>query len=181
MKGFLLSLFIHPVEGTQPRIVDLEHPILILGLSTQTNTRTIARDVPGLGRRFERYKQEHGLPNRKEPWGFAAVSYGYDEVTGAFTYLMGDVVTSLDQVPEGLVGFEIPAGTYAVFPVRPKNKLGWGLGIPAVKGYAYRGWLPGSGYEAAGGPVDDFEYHDERSVRKRNPEIDLYIAVRKKD
>jgi predicted transcriptional regulator YdeE len=181
MKGFLLQLFIHPVEGTQPRIVDLERPILILGLSIETSVKMIGRDVAGLGKRFALHKQEHGLPNKKEPWGFAAASHGYDEATGAFTYVMGDVVTSLDQVPEGLVGFEIPASTYAVFPVRPKNRLGWGIGIPAVKGYAYREWLPGSGYEAAGGPVDDFEYHDERSVRKGDPEIDLYIAIRKKD
>jgi AraC family transcriptional regulator len=181
VKGILLNLFIHPVEGTQPRIVDLERPILILGLSIETDVKKIGRDVAWLGKRFAQHKQEHGLPNKKEPWGFAAASHSYDEGTRAFTYVMGDVVTSLDQVPEGLIGFEIPAGTYAVFPVRPKNRLGWGLGIPAVKGYAYREWLPGSGYEAAGGPVDDFEYHDERSVRKRGPEIDLYIAVRKKD
>jgi AraC family transcriptional regulator len=181
MKGFILKLFIHPVESTQPRIVDLAHPIMILGLSMETSAKTIARDVPRLGRRFEGYKRGHGLPNKKEPWGFAAVSRGYDEETGAFTYIMGDVVTSLEQVPEGLVGFEIPTGTYAVFPVRPKNKFGWGIGISAVKGYAYREWLPDSGYEAAGGAVDDFEYHDERSVRKGNPEIDLYIAIRKTD
>ncbi len=34
-------------------------------------------------------------------------------------------------------------------------------------------------YEPAG-TVDDFEYHDKRSVRKHHPEIDLYAAIKEK-
>jgi AraC family transcriptional regulator len=75
--------------------------------------------------------------------------------------------------------FEIPAITYAVFPVRPKNKRGWGMAIANAKGYAYTTWLPKSGYEPAG-VIDDFEYHDERSTRERSPEIDLYVAIKRK-
>jgi predicted transcriptional regulator YdeE len=48
-----------------------------------------------------------------------------------------------------------------------------------VKRYAYTVWLPNSGYELAGA-IDDFEYHDERSTRKNDPEIDLYVAIRQK-
>jgi predicted transcriptional regulator YdeE len=73
--------------------------------------------------------------------------------------------------------FEIPAIKYAIFPVRPRNRFGWGLAIANAKGYAYTVWLPASGYEPAG-VIDDFEYHDERSTRKQNPEIDLYVAVK---
>jgi AraC family transcriptional regulator len=93
--------------------------------------------------------------------------------------MMGDVVTSFEQVPDGLTEFEIPVGTYAVFPVRPKNRFGWAIAIANTKRYAYGVWLPGSGYEPAG-TIDDFEYHDERSTRKRDPEIDLYVAVTQK-
>ena len=39
--------------------------------------------------------------------------------------------------------------------------------------------MPKSGYEPAG-VIDDFEYHDERGTRKRNPEIDLYVAIKVK-
>ena len=80
---------------------------------------------------------------------------------------------------EGLVAFVIPAITYAVFPVRPKNQMGWAFAIPDAKRYAYTVWLPDSAYEAAG-VIDDFEYHDERSTRKKNPEIDLYVAIKKR-
>ena len=63
--------------------------------------------------------------------------------------------------------FEIPAITYAVFPVRPRNRLAWGPAIANAKGYAYTAWMPGSGYEPAG-LIDDFEYHDERSTRRES-------------
>jgi len=178
MKRFLRGLFTHEVE-VQPRIVELEHPIRILGLAVDTNSRRVARDVARLGGQFEKTKKEIGIPNRKEPWGFAAVSKDYDEAQGTFWYMMGDVVTSLEEVPGGLIPFEIPPGTYAVFPVRPKNRWGWAVAITSVKRYAYTAWLPGSGYEPAG-TIDDFEYHDERSIRKDNPEIDLYVAIREK-
>jgi AraC family transcriptional regulator len=173
-----MGLFTHKIEGTEPRIVELEHPMKIMGMSIETNTRSVYRDVARLGKELEKYKEENEIPGKREPWGFAAVSKSFDEATGTFSYTMGDVVLSLDQVPAGLTGFQIPAGTYAVFPVRPKNRFGWGMAIGSVKRHAYAVWLPDSEYEQAG-TIDDFEYHDERSTG-RNPEIDLYVAVRRR-
>jgi predicted transcriptional regulator YdeE len=141
--------------------------------------KSIYRDVPALGRQFKELKDAHPIANRKEPWGFAAVSRGYDKATGAMTYMMGEVVTRAEAIPEGMSAFEIPAIKYAIFPVRPRSRFGWGLAIANAKGYAYTVWLPRSGFEPAG-VIDDFEYHDERSARKREPEIDLYVAIRPK-
>jgi AraC family transcriptional regulator len=180
MANLLMRLFVNDLTGYEPRIVELEKPITIIGMSVDTTLKSIYRDVPRLGKQFKELKDSAPIPNAKEPWGFAAVSRGYDPATGAMTYMMGDVVTGAAEVPEGMSAFEIPAITYAVFPVRPKNKRGWGMAIANAKGYAYTVWLPKSGYEPAG-VIDDFEYHDERSTRERNPEIDLYVAVKRKE
>ena len=51
--------------------------------------------------------------------------------------------------------------------------------IVNAKGYAFTNWLPRSGSEQAR-IMDDFEYHGERRTRKKNPEIDLYVAIRPK-
>jgi predicted transcriptional regulator YdeE len=177
LRGILTGFFAHSIEGTQPRIVELDQPITILGMLTETDTKRVYRAVSLLGKRFERYKRENEIPNTVHPWAFAAVSKDFDEKTGTFTYIMGDVVTRVNETPPGLTAFEITVGTYAVFPVRPKNRFGWGLAIANVKRYAYTIWLPNSGYELAG-TIDDFEYHDGRSTRKNDPEIDLYVAIR---
>ena len=178
IKDILIRFFAHDVQ-TQPKIVELEKPIKIIGMSVDTDVRHIYRDVPKLGKRFEKYKRENEIPNSKQPWAFAAVSKDFDAQKTTFSYIMGDVVTSFAQVPPELIAFEIPAIKYAVFPVRPRNRWGWGMAIATVKKYAYTVWLPGSEYEPAG-LIDDFEYHDARSVRKNDPEIDLYVAVHEK-
>jgi predicted transcriptional regulator YdeE len=180
IRNILTGLFAHSVEGLEPRIVELEQPIKIAGMSVKTGTRTVYRDVPRLGKQLEAYKREHGISNKKQPWGFVAASRDFDDQNMTFSYIMGDVVTSFEGVPADLIAFEVPAGTYAVFPVRPKNRWGWAIAIPDAKRYAYTVWLPDSEYEPAAGGVDDFEYHDERSTRKKNPEIDLYVAVRRR-
>ncbi len=174
-KNLVMSFFVHDVE-TPPRIVTLEQPIQIVGMAINTDVRSIYRDVPRVGKQFAQYKRENVIPHKKQPWAFAAVSKDFDPEKKTFTYIIGDAVASLQDVPPGLIAFEIPALTYAIFPIRPKNRFGWAIGIAAVKQYAYTSWMPSSGYEPAG-IIDDFEYHDERSVSK-NPEIDLYVAIR---
>jgi predicted transcriptional regulator YdeE len=171
----LVGFFAHRIDGVEPRIVELADPIHIVGMSMQTNITRIYSDLPALGRRYREHKQRHPIPNPREPWAFAAVSKDFDPETGAMTYIMGDVVSEMSET-EGLVAFDIPAITYAVFPVRPKSRFGWAFAIPDAKRYAYNVWLPNSRYEPAGA-IDDFEYHDERSTRKKNPEIDLYVAI----
>lgn len=148
-------------------------------MTIHTDIRRIYRDVPALGKQFRKYKKAYDIPNTKRPWAFAAVSKGFDKASGTFSYIMGDVVTRIDTIPSGLVAFEIPAQKYVVFPVRPKSRWRWGIAIANTKRYAYTEWLPNSQYKPAG-EIDDFEYHDERSVRKRDPEIDLYVAIREK-
>jgi predicted transcriptional regulator YdeE len=172
-------LFAHKITGVEPRIVVLEHPLRIIGMAVDTDMKRIYRDVPALGGQFKKHKKTHEIPFKQEPWAFAAVSKGFDREKGTFSYIMGDVVIRVDAIPAGLTAFEIPAIRYAVFPVRPKNRFGWGIAIADAKRYVYNVWLPRSGYAPAG-VIDDFEYHDERSVRKNNPEIDLYVAIREK-
>ena len=40
----------------------------------------------------------------------------------------------------------------------------------------YTEWLPTSNYDHAS-IIDDFEFYDGKSTKKKNPEIDLYVAI----
>jgi predicted transcriptional regulator YdeE len=180
VRTLVTRLLTYPVENTVPRIIDLREPIMAAGMSMQTDTKRIYRDVPRLAKRYHDYKRSHDIPDCKTPWAFVAVSRGYDEEALTFTYAIGDVVTSFANLPSDLETLEIPAMTYAVVSVRPRSKFAWGFAIADVKRYVYRTWLPNSGYQQ-GRVIDDFEYHDERSTRKRQPQIDLYICLRRKD
>jgi predicted transcriptional regulator YdeE len=177
MNNMIAYLLTHLPEETPPDIVSLDQPIRIAAMSMSTDLKRIYRDVPRLAKRFREFKRGYEIPYRKDPWAFAAVSLGFDVKTGAFTYVLGDVVTEFGDLPTELQAFEIPPAKYAVFKVRPRSRFGWGIAFARTKRHAYETWLPGSGFEQ-GRIVDDFEFHDERSTRAKDPEVDLYVCIR---
>lgn len=163
-------------ENIEPKIVTLDKPIYAVGMGTKVNLKTVFKDIPKVGTDYKRYKDKNGIPNKVEPWSFVAMSKDYNEIEKTWDYAMGDVVNDFSTVPDGLTKIEIPAGKYAVFPIRPKNKFVWGFTISKMKEYVMQTWFPKSQYEATG---MDFEFHDERSLQKK-PEIDLYFALKDK-
>lgn len=175
---FLFDSVVGVIEKREPQIVSLSEPIKMIGVSTRTGMKTIFKDAARLGQEYKRIKDANVIRNKKEPWGFVAISKDF-QGQESWEYLMGDVVTTFDLVPEGLQCFEIPPLTYAVFSIRPKSKFSWGIAIGLTKKYIFTEWLPNSKYEADNSILGDFEYHDERSLAK-NPEIDLYIAIKEK-
>ena len=99
-------------------------------------------------------------------------SYGmcYPNEQGLVDYVASLPVTELSDIPEGMVGREVPEQTYAVFEAH---------GLPDI-GPTYRHiqeWLPGSGYKPGTGP--DFEYYAE-SFDPDNPEavISIYFPIK---
>lgn len=97
------------------------------------------------------------------------ISANMDENTGEFDYVAGFEVSTAEEIPEGMVRFEVPGGKYAVFSTTlPK--------IGETFHNAYHTWLPESGYQAAGGP--EFEVYDEQfDSQDPSSEFDLYIPV----
>ena len=74
---------------------------------------------------------------------------------GNFLYVAGVEVASLEGLPEGMTGMEIPEHEYAVFA----HDRGLGPELGQTFRTIFEGWLPDSGYTADG---IDFEYYDER-------------------
>jgi predicted transcriptional regulator YdeE len=75
----------------------------------------------------------------------------YESQSGEFDYLAGYGVERVTALPAGMVRWDVPARTYAVFPCT----------LPTVReGFmAAYGWLEQSGTERADGP--EFEFYDE--------------------
>jgi len=102
------------------------------------------------------------------------VAYGIsaemDQSTGEFSYIAGFEASSAEDVPEGMIHFQVPGGTYAVFRTTlPK--------IGETFQYAYHTWLPESGYQP--GLCPDFELYDEQfDPQDPNSEFDLYTPVK---
>ena len=169
-----MSFLLNKIDNMEPEIVTLQNPIKFVGISVNTDIKKIYRDAAKLGKDYTGFKETNNIPNLQDPWAFVAYSRNYDEKTKSWEYIMGDIVTSLDSVPEGLEGYEIPAGKYAIFTIKAKFKLLWGLEIGRMKKYVFGKWLPNSEYESTD---IEFEYHDDRSTGK-NPSIALYVGIK---
>ena len=98
------------------------------------------------------------------------ISTNMDEQSGEFDYIGGFEVGRGQEIPEGMVRFEVPGGKYAVFRTTLPR-----LGETFL--YAYRTWAPQSGYELTGDP--DFElYGEEFDPQDPASEFDVYVPIR---
>ena len=89
--------------------------------------------------------------------------------TGEFDYMAGLQVSSTADIPDGMVPYDVPAQTYAVFSCM----------IPTLRevfDHIYSIWLPSSGYVRAAGP--ELELYGE-SFDPRDPAatFEVYIPV----
>ena len=97
------------------------------------------------------------------------ISANMDESTGTFDYIAGFEVSHAEEIPEEMVRFEIPGGKYAVFRTTLPQ-----LGETFM--YAYRTWVPQSGYQLTGRP--DFEVYDKAfDPHDPNSEFDVYVPI----
>jgi AraC family transcriptional regulator len=172
----LYFILIGNIDKSEPRIVKLDKPIRLIGLEINTNDKDIYKDVGKVANQFNEIKKTNPIPNLKEPWASINVSKDYDKNKGTFKYIVGEVITKVDSIPNGLNYYEIPALTYAVFPIRPKSRIAWGITMGRMKRFIYIEWLPKSGYESSD-IIGDFELHDDRSLGK-HPEINLHVALK---
>lgn len=138
----------------------------LYGLHQPSNDRTQRRDIPSLSKRF--YHQLGAEPGTVLP--FYVVSKEYRPDDGSFSLFLGG------ECPCDLECEALPAGTYAVLPVRPKLGFLWGSAIGQAKRWFYTQWLPNSGYEAVN---LEYERHTRQSVG-RHPSIELRFAIRRK-
>jgi predicted transcriptional regulator YdeE len=174
----LYFILIGNIDKSDPIIVKLDQPIYSIGLEIKTSDKSIYQDVGTIVSQFNDIKKTNPITNLKEPWASINISKDYNPGNGTFTYVVTDVVTKTDSVPEGLRSYEIPPLTYAVFRIQPKSKIAWGFTMGRMKKFIYTEWLPNSNYL----PSDifgEFELHDDKSLGK-HPEISLYVALKEK-
>lgn len=172
----LYFFLIGNTDRSEPKIIKLDQPVYVIGLEINTDDKAIYQDVAKVAGQFNAIKKSNPISNLKEPWSSINISKDYNPEKKTFTYIVGDVVNAVDSIPPGLKSYEIPPLTYAVFTIRPRSKIAWGITMGRMKKFIYAEWLPTSDYH----PSDlfgEFELHDERSLGK-HPEIILHVAIK---
>ena len=123
-----------------------------------------------LWRVFNREAVALRTPNARAPLAILAIRFAVDGE--GYGFLLGVQVSSLAEIPEGLVGREWPAADYAVLsscrgPVRDVRREIWdrAAALATIEGKA-RSF------------ANDFEVHDQRSANPNKASFDLYLSLK---
>lgn len=119
----------------------------------------------------------HEIRNRINPdtsYGFEDYSKNFDIINLSFNYIAAVEVSSLDYVPEGMVGKLIPASKYAVFTHKGPRP-----DISEVIRNIYNMWFSEFEYELNDEVCGDFEYYAKPfDCSDLNSEVDIYIPIK---
>lgn len=166
------------IDKSEPKIVNVEKPIIASGFFVNTSTSKIFADLPKLYSQYMSYKDKNGIPNQKLPWEYISLSKNFDDKNKTWDYYTGHVVTDFDKNNKDLTNFEAPAGTYAVFKIEAKGKIRFGITMAQTKEYIYNKWLPASKYQFDG---YEFEYNNEEMAKENPYFINLYVGIKEKN
>jgi AraC family transcriptional regulator len=140
-------------------------PFTVVGLKVRGKNES--NEIPQMWRVLGPRTGE--IENMVDDTAAYGISANVDMETGEFDYIAGFEVSSAEDVPKGMVAFDVPGGKYAVFTTTlPK--------IGETFDQAYHTWLPQAGHQSTGGP--EFELYDERfDPQDPKSEFGLYIPI----
>ena len=153
----------------------LEQPFYVAGYLVRTNNASEASGESKIGPLWQRFMQENlaaRIPNRADE-SFTVVysNYASDE-TGAYDYLLGARVTSVDRLPAEMTWRKVEPATYAVL-LTDKGQM------PGVLQAAWDHIWHMSAGELGGKRafVTDYEIYDKRTENSRNAQVEIHIGL----
>ncbi len=149
--------------------------ITLIGIKTRTNNQNemnseTAKIGPTVGQYFSQQLSSK-IHNRTSPGKTYSVYTDYaSDMSGDYTYFMGEAVDSVDNIPEGLTVIKIPAQKYV--------KLTNGPGpMPGVCIELWQQIWSSETLSSQRAYIADFEIYDERAIDPHNTTLDIYIGT----
>ncbi len=152
--------------------------IKLVGVSARTNNRNeMDAHSAKIGVTAGYYWQNNiasRIPNRVKPGVTFAIYTEYEsDEKGDYTYFIGEIVTSIENVPEDLCTVTIPPGKYMRFTTESGQ-------IPQVVISAWQQiWnMPRTELGGERTFLADFEVYDDRAIDPNSASLDIYIGIK---
>lgn len=137
-----------------------------IGLELRTSNETCSLEMPAHKEKFFNENILAKIPNKINGKIFALYTNYEGDYTKPYSWILGCEVSTLDEVPEGLIGKVIPASNYAVFTTQGKFPEGLIAAWQTI-------WQ--ANFERS--YTSDFELYASNFHPEENPEVKVYIAV----
>ncbi len=140
----------------------------IIGISVRTNNSVGGKDIGNLWGKFMGEGIFEKIPN-KTSYDIYGIYTDYEsDHTGDYTAIVGCHVSSLADIPKGMIGITIPESNYEIFTAKgkmPECVYGEWVGI----------W---NNKEIERTYVADFEVYGTKSQNPADAEVDIFISVK---
>lgn len=147
-------------------IMEQQKEKFFIGLLLRTNNEECSKTMPAHKDRFFKERILEKIPNKMNGNILALYTDYEGDYTKPYSWVLGCEVSSLDQVPDGLVGKVIPKSRYAVYTTQGEFPEGLIKAWQAVwQSNLHRSY------------TSDFEVYRSDFDPKTNPEVKLYIAI----
>jgi predicted transcriptional regulator YdeE len=175
--GLICRATLPTVEAAmEPTVV--EHPeFSVIGIQVRTSN---AKEVTGGGaipKQWEKFFKEgiaDKIPNKVDSTIYAVYTNYASDYNGEYDFIIGMKVSTVSDVPPGMVAKKVPKGRYAIVtsakgPVAQVVPQAW----QRVYSLDDNKQLGGSrAYKA------DFELYDQRSQNPQDSQVDLYLGLK---
>lgn len=163
-----LCAFMTTAYAASPMTIIEKPSITVIGIECRTvNTPDAApKDIPQLWGKFYSENILDQIPNKTSNDVIALYCDYEGDYTKPYTVVIGCQTSSLEEIPEGMVGKELPATSYAVHPAigeHPKAVIEtWEKIWKTAKDRTYTG---------------DFEVYGEKFFSGTPKQVDVFIAI----
>lgn len=154
------------VQGAGMHHVAHRQETFFIGLELRTNNEECSSAMPAHKNRFFKENVISKIPNKINGDILALYTDYEGDYTKPYSWILGCEVSSLEHVPQGLVGKIIPKSNYAIFTTQGT----FPQGLIAVWQEVWKSELPRS-------YTSDFEVYRSDFDPERNPEVTVYIAI----
>ena len=150
-----------------PHTIENQKKKFFIGFELRTDNQKCSLEMPAHKERFFNENILAKIPN-KVNGNILAVYTDYEgDYTAAYSWILGTEVSSLDEIPVGLVGKVVPESKYAVFTTKGEFPQGLIEAWQAIwQSHLSRSY------------TTDFEVYSSDFDPQRNPEVKVYIAIK---
>ena len=145
-------------------------PFQIIGISVRTTNENgqAASDIGSLWEKFMTEGISEKIPNKLSEEIFSIYTNYESDHTKPYDTILGCKVSSLENIPKGMLGQAFDGGTFAKFISKGD----------ATKGVVYQSWLSIWDTDLDRLYTSDFEVYGDKAKDFSNAEIDIFVAIK---
>lgn len=142
----------------------------VIGIKIRTTNKDmqVAKDIPAFWQQFMSENIVEKIPNKLDASVYAIYTNYESDYTGAYDMILGCKVSSVEEVPSGMILQEFSADTYAEYI--SKGKMSDNI--------VYNTWT-----EIWNSDIDrsyhaDFEIYGEKAQNPEDMEVPIYVSIK---